>query len=131
MSINVSRFTAVIAAFALASSLALATAGSASAARQSLVGTFLIDPGKAAVKAGGVKVTGSYFRMVYPNGSPQKGPFFINTNSKSPDQSYTPFVPGIDRGLRTGSFQPQPNPPFAPNGFALANRIVQPLAFAG
>ncbi len=131
MSIKISRFTAVVAAFALASTLALTTAGSASAAKQPLVGTFLIDPGKSAAKAGGVKVSGSYFRMVYPNGSTTKGPFFINTDSKSLDQSYTPFVPGIDKGLRTGSFQPQPNPPFAPNGFSLANRIVQPLAFAG
>ncbi|MET0558149.1 MAG: hypothetical protein ABW065_05710 [Solirubrobacterales bacterium] len=106
-------------------------AAPASAAKQQLVGTFLIDPGKSVAKGGGIDVTGSYFRMIYPNGSPTKGPFFLNTDSRSLDQSYTLFVPGIDKGLRTGVYQPQPNPSFAANGFALANRIVQPLPFAG
>lgn len=116
---------------ALAAVLTLVIVGPASAAGQQLVGTLQIDPGKAVRKGSTFKVTGSYFRMVYPNGSPTKGPFFLNTDSRSPDQSYTLFVPGIDKGLRVGSYQPQPNPAFAPNGFALANRIVQPLLFAG
>lgn len=132
MSPNVSRLTInFVTALACALALSLGGASSAAAAKQPLVGTFQIQPGKAVVKGGGIKVTGSYFRMVYPKGSPTKGPFFLNTDSRSPDQSYTLFVPGIDKGLRTGSFQPQPNPAFAPNGFALANRIVQPLLFAG
>lgn len=131
MSLRIPRLGTVLAAFALTTALALTIAGQASAAKQQLIGTFLIDPGKAVAKSGGYKVSGSYFRMVYPKGDPKKGPFFLNTNSRSPDQSYTLFVPGIDKGLRTGSFQPQPSPAFAPNGFALANRIVQPLLFAG
>lgn len=77
-------------------------------------------------------VTGSYFRMTYPGGDPlRKGPYFENSDSASRDKSYTLFMPGIDKGIRTGSYQPQPTPAFAPNGFALANRIVRPLPFAG
>lgn len=69
--------------------------------------------------------------MIYPNGSVRKGPFFKNSNSSARNKQFTLFRPGIDGGLRTGVFQEQPNPAFAPNGFALANRIVRPLPFAG
>ena len=76
-------------------------------------------------------MSGSYFRMIYPNGRPGRGPFFANSDSTAKDKTYTLFTPGIDGGLRTGGFQVQPSPAFAPNGFALANRIVKPLPFAG
>ena len=131
MSPNLSRRTAAFLSLLVAAVVALAGAGSALAAKQQLVGTLAIQPGKSVAKASGVKVTGSYFRMVYPGGSTTKGPFFLNSNSRSLDKSYTLFVPGIDGGLRTGSYQPMPSPAFAPNGFSLANRIVQPLPFAG
>jgi hypothetical protein len=128
---NLSRRPVAFLVVLIAAAAALVGAGSALAAKQPLVGTFLVQPGKSVAGKSGVEVTGSYFRMVYPGGSPTKGPFFLNTNSKSLDKSYTLFVPGIDGGLRTGSYQPMPSPPFAPNGFSLANRIVQPLPFAG
>ncbi|HVW47536.1 MAG TPA: hypothetical protein VHA76_10820 [Solirubrobacterales bacterium] len=125
------RNTAAVLAVLLAAVAALFAAASASAAKQELNGTFLVSPGKSVAGKSGVKVSGSYFRMIYPKGSVTKGPFFLNSNSKAIDKTYTLFVPGIDGGLRTGSFQPMPSPPFAPNGFSLANRIVQPLPFAG
>lgn len=106
----------------------------AQAARTSLVGTFQISPGRYTPAKGKQKarVTGSFFRMTYPNGDPYvKGPFFDNSDSTSKDKTYTLFKPGIDKGIQTGANQPQPTPAFAPNGFALANRIVQPLLFAG
>ncbi|MDO8212320.1 hypothetical protein [Conexibacter sp. CPCC 206217] len=113
---------------------ALALAATASAARTPLIGTFQLAPGRYVAAKGRTKahVTGSYFRMTYPNGDPYvRGPFFDNSDSTSKDKTYTLFKPGIDKGLRTGSYQPQPTPAFAPNGFSLANRIVQPLLFAG
>lgn len=131
MSPKLSRKAVSLLALLAAAAALLAAASSALAAKQSLVGTFLIQPGKSVAKGAGVQVTGSYFRMIYPKGSPTKGPFFLNTNSSSLDKSYTLFVPGIDGGLRTGSYQPMPSPAFASNGFSLANRIVKPLPFAG
>lgn len=106
----------------------------APAARTALTGTFRVAPGRYTPAKGRqkAKVTGSYFRMTYPNGDPYvKGPFFENSDSAARDKTYTLFKPGIDKGLRTGAYQPQPTPAFAANGFALANRIVQPLLFAG
>lgn len=69
--------------------------------------------------------------MIYPKGKPGKGPFFINPDSTARNKGYTLFTPGIDGGLRTGSFQEQPSPAFQSNGFSLSNRIVKPLLFAG
>lgn len=126
------RTLAVAAALGLAG--LTASAATAGAARQSLIGTFQLAPGRYAPPKGKqkAKVSGSYFRMTYPNGDPYtKGPFFENSDSASRDKTYTLFKPGIDRGIRAGSFQPQPTPAFSSNGFALANRIVQPLLFAG
>ena len=110
----------------LAAAAVLAAPATAFAAT-TLTGTFGVNAGK--FKRG--KASGTYFRMIYPKGSVKKGPFFKNSDSKASDKTYTLLRPGIDGGLRTGAFQDPPNPAFAPNGFALANRIVQPTAFAG
>ena len=126
------RLSHAVAALVAAAALALVPAA-APAARTPLVGTLTIAPGKQTPARAGRRATvgGSYFRMIYPNGSPTRGPFFENSDSTAADKTYTLFKPGIDGGLRTGSYQPQPTPAFAPNGFALANRIVKPLPFAG
>src|SRR3954470_7436701 len=115
-----------IASIALALAFA-ASPSAASAATQTLKGTFALKPGKAVKK----KVTGTYFRMIYPKGSVKKGPFFKNPDSTAADKTYTLLKPGIDGGLRTTVFQDPPTPPFGGNGFALANRIIQPTPFAG
>jgi hypothetical protein len=115
-----------IASIALALAFA-ASPSAASAATQTLKGTFAFKPGKAVKK----KVTGTYFRMIYPKGSVKKGPFFKNPDSTAADKTYTLLKPGIDGGLRTTVFQDPPTPPFGGNGFALANRIIQPTPFAG
>lgn len=115
--------------------VAPAAAAPAAGAATPLNGTFGLAPGKyqATKKAGRrtVEVSGSYFRMIYPKGSLAKGPFFANSDSRAKDNTYTLFRPGIDGGLRTGVFQEQPKPAFDNRGFALANRIVRPLPFAG
>jgi hypothetical protein len=95
-----------------------------SAAGIPLVGLFRFTPGAFA----GGKVSGSYVRLVLPNGSIEKGPYFTNPNSKA--TTYTLLSPGTDGGLRTGSYQEAPTPAFSPTGDALANRIMAPQRFA-
>ena len=81
-----------------------------------------------------ISVSGTYFRMVLPGKKGRtKKDFFSNPNSRSRDKTYTLLRPGIDGGLRTGSFQPMPNPPFdsTTDRSSLANRIMLPEKFAG
>jgi hypothetical protein len=115
----------LVAALVLGAGLTAPSA--ALAAGKPLTGTFAFTPGK--YKHG--KGSGTYFRMIYPKGSVRKGPFFANSNSKAKNKTFTLLKPGIDGGLRTGAFQEPPTPAFASNGFALANRIIQPTLFAG
>ena len=100
------------------------SAGAKSAKAKNLVGTFAIVAGDAAG-------TGSYFRMVQPNGTVDAGPFVTNGDSTADDQTYTPLTPGTDDGLVTGEFQPQPEPPFDAAGNGTASAIVQPAKFFG
>jgi hypothetical protein len=124
-----------LAALTLITALALAAEPAAAASRP-LVGTFLLAPGKYKIvrtKSGRLVpvASGTYFRMIYPNGTLRRGPFFANPDSKARDKTYTLLRAGIDGGLITGAFQDPPQPAFAPNGFALANRIVRPTPFTG
>ncbi|MDP2709688.1 MAG: hypothetical protein Q8O56_00595 [Solirubrobacteraceae bacterium] len=89
-----------------------------------LVGLFRFTPG---AYSNGV-ATGSYIRLVLAGGSKERGPFFPNPSSTA--TTYTLLSPGTDGGLRTGSFQPAPDPAFGPLGDALANRIIAPQRFA-
>ena len=125
-------------AAALALSVAVLAASVPAASAKDLVGTFAFTPGKSktVTKRGKrvVKVSGTYFRMLLPGKRGRtKKDFFANPNSRSKDKSFTLLRPGIDGGLRTGSFQPMPNPPFdvPPDQSSLANRIMLPEKFAG
>jgi hypothetical protein len=89
-----------------------------------LVGLFKLDPGAFA----GGRVSGSYVRLILPNGSVDRGPFFANPNSRA--STYTLLSPGVDGGLKTGAYQEAPTPAFSPTGDALANRIMTPQRFA-
>ena len=89
-----------------------------------LVGLFRFTPG---AYANGV-ASGSYIRLVLAGGTRENGPFFPNPSSKA--TTYTLLNPGTDGGLRTGAYQPAPNPPFSGSGDALANRIIAPQRFA-
>jgi hypothetical protein len=123
------RILALAVALTLSVGALLLTAGLASAATP-LRGTLSIAPGRYAPPSKGKRAhySGSYFRMILPGGTEK---YFRNTNSKAKDKSYTLFIPGSQRGLELGVFQPPPTPAFASDGFALASTIVQPLAFAG
>ena len=97
----------------------------ASSGKHALVGTFKLSPGACT----GETVTGSYFRMIFPGGSVASGKFFDNPDSACDDKSYTLAVPGTQGGLVTGSYQPNPTPPFNAGGGALVDSIVQPESF--
>lgn len=90
-----------------------------------LVGTFRIAAGKCS----GSTATGSYFRMVQPGGTLEKGKFFGNPDSPCADKSFTPQAAGSDGGLVTGRFQSGGDKAFDANGNALASSIVKPSTF--
>jgi hypothetical protein len=98
---------------------------SVSTGAHALVGTFRLTPG-ACVSSG---ATGTYFRMISPDGSIARGPFFANPDSTCSEKTYTLAKPGTDGGFVTGRYQPNPSPAFDPNGNALANEIVTPQPF--
>lgn len=72
---------------------------------------------------------GSYFRMVQGGGALDAGPFVENLDSPCGDKTWNPLLPGSDGGLRTGGYQPFPDPPFDGAGNATAALIVQPVKF--
>ena len=90
---------------------------------EALVGLFRLDPGDCTT--GGV-TKGSYFRMVNPGGKPKDGPFVTNGDSTCKDKTWSALVAGTDGGLRTGGFQPHPEPAFDAAGNAASTAIVKP-----
>jgi hypothetical protein len=116
----------VVGAVALGGALTLRQALPA-AATTPLVGTFTITAGSC---SGGV-ATGTYLRMVLSGGTNAAGPYFSNSDSSCSDNTYTPLAPGADKGLVTGSYQPEPSPAFDGSGNALADLITAPVAFEG
>lgn len=116
---------AVVASALLAAVTACGSGGAAQNAGAPLVGTFRLDPGHCDVSG----ATGSYFRMIQPGGTVAKGGYFLNPDSRCPDQSYSVAAPGTDGGLVTGRFQQGPSPAFDAKGDALAGQITRPGSF--
>ena len=102
-------------------------ASAATSGRHALVGTFKLQPGA----CDGDAVSGTYFQMIYPNGTVANGKFFDNPDSASANKAYTLAVPGSQGGLVSGKYQPNPTPAFNAQGGALADLIVQPQSFTG
>ena len=96
-------------------------AGGSASGGEELVGLFSLTAGACEPAP-----TGSYFRMVQPAGTAEAGPFVTNGDSSCADKTVTPLSPGTDGGLRTGGYQPQPEPAFDPGGNALSTAIAQP-----
>lgn len=93
-----------------------------------LIGVFEVDTGAC---ADGV-VTGSYFQMVQPGGTPEAGPFIPNADSTCADTNYTLLTFGsVDGGLFTDVLQTAPDPAFDAAGNGLADRIFAPVKFFG
>lgn len=94
--------------------LLVAAAPAAATSAKKLKGTFEI-------------ATGSYFRMLEPNGSYFSNPYSTDTA----DPTDTPVTAGQDAGLETGKLQPAPNTAFDAKGNSLANLIITPTSFTG
>lgn len=77
--------------------------------------------------AGGT--SGTYFRMVQPDGTVEEGPYVENGDSPCGDITFTPLAPGTDGGLVLGEHQPNPDPAFDDDGHGLASAIVEPAPF--
>ena len=92
-----------------------------------LVGVFAIDP----ASCEGAEVSGSYFRMIQPEGDLAAGPFVPNGDTTCADPTYTALAPGTDGGLVTGVLQSAPDPPFDEAGNGLADAITEPTLFFG
>src|SRR3954453_9619350 len=73
--------------------------------------------------------SGSWFRMVQPGGSPDRGPYVDNGDSPCADKGMTPLAPGADGGLRVGAYQPQPDPPFDGRGASGSQAVIKPVTF--
>ncbi|WP_405137617.1 hypothetical protein [Nocardia sp. NBC_01388] len=99
------------------------SAKSASGPEQ-LVGLLRFTPGA----ANGNAVTGTWFRMVQPGGTPENGPYMPNGDSPAQGGSTTLLEPGTAGGLRVGGYQSEPNPSFA-KGNSLAASITKPAKF--
>lgn len=89
----------------------------------SLVGTFKITTG--ACSSATAVPTGSYLQMEGNGGAVVKNSFGGCANA-----TYTPLKPGTKGGLVTGSYEPNPTPPFSGSN-GLADQIVQPASFFG
>ena len=105
------------------------TASTASAATGAssgkLVGTFKISSGSCTTAA----VSGSYFRMVQSGGTTTAGPYVSNTDSSCTNKTYSALTAGTDGGLITGSYQPEPTPPFDASHNGTADKITKPTKF--
>lgn len=112
---------------ALATTTAMPGQAGAAPSRHALVGTFKLQAGACF----GDDVTGTYFRMIFPNGSVANGKFFDNPDSTCRNKTFTLAIPGAQGGLVTGKYQSNPSPAFNAQGGALANSIVQPQSFTG
>jgi hypothetical protein len=99
----------------------------ASAAPSPLIGTFSITAGSCS----GGTASGTYLRMVLSGGTNAAGPYFSNSDSSCPDNTYTLLSPGSAGGLVTGTYQAAPSPAFDGEGNALADQITAPVAFEG
>jgi len=102
-------------------------ADAGTAKRTQLVGTFMLKTGS----CGRSNPSGTYFRMIAPNGNPVSGPFFENPDSPCRDKSITPMRRGRQGGLVTERFQPDPTTAFTKTGSALAEDITRPVNFSG
>jgi len=132
--------TMVVAVILVAGALAACSSGQKSGAKSNpkanttsganageLVGLFRLTPGAAK----GNQITGTWFRMVQPQGDAQHGPYMINANSRADGGQVTLLKPGTSGGLRTEGYQSEPTPAFDSGGHSLADAITTPTPFFG
>lgn len=128
------RVVMMTVALAITSFLSAACSSTAPSAQTSgnggnrqLTGLFRLTPG---AEVGG-QLTGTWFRMLQPDGSVTKGPYMKNAASPADGGLATLLAPGTAGGLRTGGYQSQPAPAFDTGGNSLADSILTPTTFFG
>lgn len=94
--------------------------------RGRLVGVFGID---AADCNDSPVPRGSYFRLLEPGGVSGGGPYTSVYESNCVDQTYIPLEPGLDGGLSTVDYQPEPEIAFDEATNSLAERITKARTF--
>jgi hypothetical protein len=97
------------------------------AGAKELVGVFKVDPGTCDTT--GPVTKGSYFRMIQPNGKPGEGPYVPNGDSPCGDKTWAPMKPGSDGGLKTGAYQPYPDPAFDDKGNGTGSTVTEPTVW--
>ncbi|MEV6773413.1 hypothetical protein AB0N05_32755 [Nocardia sp. NPDC051030] len=95
-----------------------------SGAPEQLIGLLRFTPGAVS----GDTVTGTWFRMAQPGGTPEQGPYMPNGDSPAQGGATTLLEPGTAGGLRVGAFQSEPKPGFA-HGNSLSASITKPTKF--
>jgi len=90
-----------------------------------MLGLFKLTTGSADI---GATPSGTYVEMLSSSGGP-----LPNISSPAENKDYTTFSPGVDGGLSTVAYEPQPSPAFAggTSGNALADDILEPVPFEG
>jgi hypothetical protein len=106
----------------------VAASGARPSRSYELDGVFKLRAGRCGVSGA---VSGSYFRLIFPGGNAKSGKFFVNAYSRCSDKTYTLLSPGVQGGLRTDAYQPDPTPAFTRKGNAAAKSIVAPVSFTG
>ncbi len=108
----------------LASGCGDAESGETGSAPEQLVGLLRLTPGA----VHGDAVSGTWFRMVQPGGTPENGPYMPNGDSPAQGGSTTLLEPGTAGGLRVGGYQSEPEPGFT-QGNSLAASVTKPTKF--
>lgn len=119
--------TAAVETTSPATTAAPETTAAANPYEGDLVGVFALTAGDCTSG-----VTGSYFQMIQPGGTPEAGPFIPNADSGcTADPNYSLLIPGTDGGLVTGTQQVAPDPAYDASNNGLAAGIFQPVKFFG
>ena len=126
-----SRWTAsgvaVLAVLALTAACSSSKPSATASSGKELVGLFKLTPGA----VDGSTISGTWFRMLQPNGKIGTGPYMINANSTADGGRVTLLSPGTSGGLRTAGYQTQPAVAFDGGGNSTASAIVAPTKFFG
>jgi hypothetical protein len=123
------RGHAALLAAALPLSVALAACGSGAGGSAgpsySLNGTFDLHPGHCTSTNG--SPSGSFLVVV----DSANAKTVANPAGKCADPDYTPLIPGVDKGIETGTFQNNPTPTFDAHSNSLADALIEPASFLG
>jgi hypothetical protein len=120
---------AVLAAAMLSVAMVMANCGggssSASGPTRVLSGTFELQAGHCSASHGAP--TGSFLVIVDSAGSKT----VANPDGGCANKYYTVLLPGTEKGIESGQFQPNPTPTFDAHNNSLADDVIKPVSFRG